>query len=241
MLVIYCELSLGVSVFPCRISIIFIIFLSDSLLKPPIAVRIFFLTILCLCASLAYSEDSLYIKVHFLYGSTPSQKYKSKEKKWFGGILGGHVGIEGDSGRVLNFVSGGHCHLFAGKTNRSSAFEEFPEGRFYGIFGGVPDSMKKTIVYIPVTRQQKQIFDSIALAYLKKTPYDYAVFGMRCGAAAYDILGQLHIFPHYNHTKTYKKIFYPKLLRKRLLKKADENGWAVVRQNGSGRRVWEKD
>ena len=98
--------------------------------------------------------------------------------------------------------------------------------------------MKKTIVYIPVTRQQKERFDSIAVVYLQQTPYDYAVFGMRCSAAAYDILGQLNIFPHYSHTKTYKKIFYPKLLRKRLLKKADENGWKVVHEDGSRRRVW---
>ena len=137
-------------------------------------------------------------------------------------------------------LSGGKCHLFSEKTNRTSAFTEFPESRFYSIFGGEPDSMKKTIVYIPVTRQQKERFDSIAVVYLQQTPYDYAVFGMRCSAAAYDILGQLNIFPHYSHTKTYKKIFYPKLLRKRLLKKADENGWKIVHEDGSRRRVWER-
>ena len=196
---------------------------------------------LCLGPFFAFSEDSLYIKVHFLYGSKPSKDHKDTEKKWFGGILGGHVGIEGDSGMVLNFLSGGKCHLFAEKTNRTSNFKEFTLTRFYSIFGGKPDSMKKAIVYIPVTKQQKQLFDSIASAYIKQTPYDYAVFGMRCSAAAYDILGQLDIFPHYSHTKTYKKIFYPKLLRKRLLKKADENGWTVVMEDGSGKRVWERD
>jgi hypothetical protein len=210
-------------------------------LKTTFPLRTLILIIFCLSSSLAHAEDSLYIKVHFLYGSRPSEKYKDTERKWFGGVLGGHVGIEGDSGRVLNFSAGGKCHLFAKKTNRHSNFKECPIDRFYSNFGGKPDSMKKAIVYIPVTKQQKQAFDSIAAAYLKQTPYDYAVFGMRCSAAAYDILGQLNIFPHYSHTKTYKKIFYPKLLRKRLLKKAGENGWAVVKQNGSGTRVWEKD
>jgi len=198
--------------------------------------RTLLLIIFCFSASLAYSSDSLYIKVHFLYGSKPAPKYKDSERKWFGGIPGGHVGIEGDSGRVLNFRSGGKCHLFSDKTNSRAIFEERPVARFYSIYGGEPDSMKKTIVYIPVTLEQKRAFDSIATSYLKQTPYDYAVFGMRCSAAAYDILGQLNIVPHYSHTKT-----YPKLLRKRLLKKADENGWMVVRENGSGRRVWERD
>jgi len=204
-------------------------------------VRTFIITILFFSSSFAYSSDSLYIKVHFLYGSKPAQQYKGTERKWFGGVLGGHVGIEGDSGRVLNFRSGGKCHLFSDKTNSRANFEERPVDRFYSIYGGKSDSMKKTIVYIPVTLEQKKAFDSIAAIYLKQTPYDYAVFGMRCSAAAYDILGQLNIFPHYSHTKTYKKIFYPKLLRKRLLKKADENGWVVVRERGSGRRVWERD
>ena len=203
--------------------------------------RTLFISILCLCNSLAHSEDSLYIKVHFLYGSKPSPKYKQSEQKWFGGILGGHVGIEGDSGHILNFVSGGKCHLFSAKTNRTSNFKEHPVNGFYTIFGGEADSMKKTIVYIPVTTAQKQRFDSIAAVYKKETPYDYAVFGMRCAAAAYDILGQLNLVPHYTHSKTYKKIFYPKLLRKRLLKKAEENGWTVVKETGSRRRVWERD
>ncbi len=213
----------------------------NSVLKTSAPLRILIIIILCLSASLAHANDSLYIKVHFLYGSKPAPKYKDSERKWFGGVLGGHVGIEGDSGRVLNFVSGGKCHLFAEKTNRTSCFKEHCPDQFYSIFGGNADSMKKTIVYIPVTAAQKQKFDSIAAVYKKQTPYDYAVFGMRCSAAAYDILGLLNIFPHYSHTKTYKKIFYPKLLRKRLLKKADENGWTVVKVDGTGRRVWEKD
>lgn len=107
--------------------------------------------------------------------------------------------------------------------------------------GGNGDSVKKAIVLVPVTLQQKQKFDSITAVYLKQTPYDYALFGMRCGAAAYDILSKLDILPKHSIGKTYKKIFYPRKLRKRLFKKAVENSWIIVRQNGSLKRKWERD
>ncbi len=190
---------------------------------------------------LSYSQDRAYLKVHFLYGSKPLKKYKATEQKWFGGVLGGHVGIEADSNKIINFLPNGKFHWFAKKANRHSTYAIHDVDNFYAILGGNADSVKKAIVYIPVTALQKQKFDSITINYLRQTPYDYALFGMRCGAAAYDILGQLNILPNYSYGKTYKKIFYPKKLRKRLFKKAKENGWKIFRQEGSVRRKWEKD
>lgn len=169
------------------------------------------------------------------------KKYKETEQKWFGGVLGGHVGIEADSDRIVNFLPSGQFHWFAKKNNRHSTYAVHSVDSFYAILGGNPDSVKKAIVYIPVSRQQKQSFDSITNAYLEQTPYDYALFGMRCGAAAYDILGQLDIMTNYSYGKTYKKIFYPKKLRKRLFKKATENNWTINRQDGSTKRIWEQD
>lgn len=195
----------------------------------------------CIISSLAYSQETNYLKVHFLYGSKPLKKYKDTEPKWFGGILGGHVGIEGDSGRIVNFLPSGKFHWFAKKRNRHSRYAVHTASGFYSILGGNPDQVKKAIVYIPLTNRQKEKFDSITNTYLKHTPYDYALFGMRCGAATYDILGQLDILTNYSYRKTYKKIFYPKKLRKRLFKKATENSWQVVRENGSKKRKWEKD
>ena len=64
---------------------------------------------------------------------------------------------------------------------------------------------------------------------------------MRCGAAAIEILGQLNILPAYSKKKTYRKIFYPKKLRKRLFKKAKKNNWLITRMHGSKKRKWEKD
>ena len=204
-------------------------------------VRLIITTLFCIISFLSYAQDTIYIKVHFLYGSKPLKKYKDTEQKWFGGILGGHVGIEGDSGQIVNFVPSGKFHWFAKKNNKHSRYAIHSSDNFYAIMGGNPDSVKKAIVYIPVTRRQKQEFDSITTLYLKQTPYDYALFGMRCGAAAYDILGQLGILTNYPYRKTYRKIFYPKKLRKRLFKKAMENNWTIVKQDGSCKRKWEQD
>jgi hypothetical protein len=50
------------------------------------------------------AQDSTAIKIHFLYGSKPAKEYKDVEQKWFGGMYGGHAGIEIDSNQILNFL-----------------------------------------------------------------------------------------------------------------------------------------
>lgn len=195
----------------------------------------------CFITCSLYAQDSLYIKVHFLYGSKPLWKHRDTQKKWFGGILGGHVGIESDSGKIVNFVRKGKFHLFANKDIKHSRYAIHSFIDFYNIFRDNIDSVKKTIIYVPITKQQKEKFDSIAKQYFKETPYDYAFIGMRCGAATYEFLGQLNILPKYSYRKTYLKIFYPKLLRKRLLKKAYEHNWKIEREAGTSERKWERD
>jgi hypothetical protein len=188
-----------------------------------------------------YSQETTYLKVHFLYGSKPKRAYKETEAKWFGGVLGGHAGIEGDSNRIVNFLPKGKFHVFTKKQNKHSTYAEHSVQNFYSILGGDPDSVKIAIVHIPITKVQKQKFDSIATRYLKEPPYDYALIGMRCGSATYDILGQLGILPAFSYKKTYKKIFYPQKLRVKLLEKAKENNWTEIKQAGSDRRIWESD
>ena len=201
--------------------------------------RFTFTTIFVFLLFPAISQDTL--KVHFLYGSKPKWDYRDTEKSWFGGVLGGHVGIEGDSGKILNFLNKGNFHVFSNKNNMHSRFALHGSRNFYEILGGKSDSVKKAIVFVPITKEQKQIFDSLSSAYLNQTPYDYALFGMRCGAAAYEILAQLGILPAYSIKKTSKKILYPEKLRKRLFEKAVANRWPIWRQNGSSKRIWEKD
>lgn len=185
-----------------------------------------------------YSQDS--IKVQFIYGSKPFKKYKAEEKKWFGGLLGGHVGIEGDSAKFYSFEIHGKNKIFNGKPN-NSIYKIETADEFWNIMKTKEDSLKIATVILPLTSQQKQKFDSITSAYRKQTPYCYAVFGMRCGASTYDILAQLGFFTRHSRFKTSMKIFYPRRLRKRLLAKAEQNNWMIVRKQGTLKRKWERD
>jgi hypothetical protein len=208
-----------------------------------------FISFLCFTGTAIHAQqplpsaptDETSIKVHFLYGSRPLKEYKDSERKWFGGILGGHVGIEGSNGRILNFRPNGNFHVLSSEKRRHSRYDEHSYREFYSLFGSNPDSVKKVVVTIPVTTEQKKVFDSIEASYLKETPYDYALLGMRCGAASYEILSQLGILKSYSYKKTYLKIFYPQKLRRRLLALARENKWQIERQAGSVKRKWEND
>jgi hypothetical protein len=201
----------------------------------------YLLVIVCLMSSALLAQERHFLKVHFLYGSKPARQYKDSEPKWFGGKLGGHVGIESDSDRIVNFLPQGKHHLFAKNKQPQSRFAVHAADNFYGILGGDPATVKAAVVIIPISAEEKKMLDSITQAYLQKTPYDYAVFGMRCGAAGYDILAQLGIVKTLGYSSMYKKIFYPRRLRKRLFKQARSMGWTITRQTGSSRRKWEKD
>lgn len=189
----------------------------------------------------ANHNDSIYIKVHFLHGSKPKKQYWETESKWFGGKHGGHVGIEIDSNRIIDFIPSGTFHKFSKKNDRNSAFAIHSIETFWKMFGNGKVIVKKTTFIIPITKTQKQKLDSIVNIYTSSTPYDYAFFGMRCGAAAHDILGQLGIVKAYSQSKTARKIFYPKKLRKKLFKLAEINQWQVIQVDGTSHRKWEKD
>jgi hypothetical protein len=101
--------------------------------------------------------------------------------------------------------------------------------------------MKQAIITIPIEASQRSTYDSLVAAYQEKTPYDYAFLGMRCGAAAYDVLAHSGVLPLNGRAAVARKIFYPKKLRKKLLWMAERRNWTVVVKEGSGRRKWEKD
>ena len=175
-----------------------------------------------------FSADSTFIKVHFLYGSKPKKEFKATEGKWFGGLHGGHVGIEIDTNKIIDFVPSGKFHYLEKHDNRHSSFAEHDTTSFWEIFGGYSDSMKKMTIIIPITPDQKKALDSLTKAYWSETPYDYAFVGMRCASASYDILAQIGITKQFKRKKTYRKNFYPKRTRKKLVKLAKRNNWKII-------------
>ncbi len=185
--------------------------------------------------------DTTYIKVHFLYGSRPKREFKDTEHKWFGGIHGGHVGIEVDTNYIIDFLPAGKFHIIEHPKNRHSRFATHSVDGFWSMFGGDTGDMKRTTIVIPIDDKQKKKLDSIRDAYTSAAPYDYAFIGMRCAAAAYDVLAQIGVMKEHSRCGTYSRIFYPKILRKRLLKRAQKDGWTVRMVEGCSTRRWEKD
>src|SRR5262245_39970585 len=175
--------------------------------------------------------DSTYsIRINFLYGSRPAKGHHHDESKRFGGIKGGHVNIEA-GGRVLDF-SPGNNPLFPNNKNPSGGFSINQSLSW-------TDTDKWTAVVVPVSEDQfaelQKLFDSVAA----QTPYDYAIFGMRCAAASYDVLSRIGLFKEFSNTKNVVTHFYPKLLRKKVLKWADKNNYTVISNDGRATRKWE--
>ena len=177
------------------------------------------------------AQDS--IKLNFLYGSKPAKGYSASEAKHFGGLKGGHVNIEAN-GRVLDFLPG-ECPVFP--KNKK------PTGGFYinSHISWDTATTKCMSITIPVTtdkmRQLENLFDSFS----RKTPYDYAVFGVRCAAASYDVLSKIGLVKEISIQKNITKHFYPKLLRKRMIKWAVANHYPIIFHKGRRSRKWESD
>jgi hypothetical protein len=174
------------------------------------------------------------IQLNFLYGSVPAQGYQKTEPRLFGGLKGGHVNI-GANGRVLDFRPHGNCHILPA--------DHKPNGGFYinsSIYWDTATT-KWISIRIPVTRQQLLRLDTLFNMYAQKTPYDYAVFGMRCAAASYDVLSEAGIFKRRSNKNNIIAHFYPKLLRKQMLALAKKNNYAIYYHEGKPSRKWESD
>lgn len=199
--------------------------------------RIILISLLSFYALFNFAQDSTFIKVHFLYGSKPAKGYKKTESKYFGGIMGGHVVVEiGDS--IYGFSP-------AQPISRVFAKKSFSNGNFHLEKGYTfyYDTLHQKLlsIKIPVSKSEFSVIRKHAIKYLNQTPFDYALFGMRCASTAHDLLAQAGIFKARNKSGYILKTFYPRKLRKRLLDLALEKKYEITYQVGRKERKWEKD
>lgn len=177
------------------------------------------------------------ITVHFYYGSKPARGYKKTESHYFGGIHGGHVSLQIDS-TVFSFVPAGMpVHIFAHRNKRQSTYISDQAASFLND----TDGCKFTSITFPISDSQYTVIQNLKTLYLDSTPYDYAFFGMRCAAAAYDVLGQAGVVKKRNNFTNVCRNFYPKRMRKRLIRRAKREQLQMVQHDGRKSRRWEKD
>lgn len=174
------------------------------------------------------------IRVNFLYGSVPARGFRTTEKPAFGGLKGGHVNIQ-SSGRVLDFRPHGTCHIVPVGSKPNGGFD-INNGLYWDTA-----TTKWASIRIPVTAAQKAELETIFSEYASSTPYDYAVFGMRCAAASYDVLSRIGLFPQMSERNNIIAHFYPKLLRKKVFSWARKHDYEIVFHEGRTSRVWESD
>ncbi len=185
-----------------------------------------------LCAS-----DSLFVKLHFVYGSKPKHTFKNSESKQFGGIHGGHVYMEANQKIISYGTNNGAWHIFAHKSKSAGKYRIDKDLKWHGDTG----KLKITTVIIPVTQLQLNKFKETEQTYFTKTPYDYAFLGMRCAAGAYDVLSKAEICKRKSRFAIITTNFYPKRLRVKLLRRAKKENWQVIKQEGRSSRKWERD
>jgi hypothetical protein len=184
-------------------------------------------------------SDSLrrFVTIHFLYGSIPGKGHQRDEGKYFGGLHGGHVLLQLDTGIFSFYPNGERFHIFAHKK------EKHGEYVLENLSDWVSDtgSEKYTSITFPISDSQYVALKKIEHEYLRTPPYDYALFGMRCAAAAYDVLGRAGVVKQYSHFHNICINFYPQPMRKRMLKYARLHHLKITKHDGRASRLWERD
>lgn len=193
------------------------------------------LSILLISIPFVSTSQSDTLVVEVIYGSKPIDK---NERPWFGGKLGGHVGLRLGKDSVMHFVPGGRVAA----TNINSDTGRYlisSSKQFYRTFRA--DTTKTCQIFIPVSSAQKQKLLAESKSFLKDGPYPYAFFGMRCAAACYHLLSLGDVTKDLSRSRMTWKFFYPRKLRKRLFKEAKSNGWIIKQTPGSTKRKWDHD
>ena len=202
------------------------------------------------------------IRILCLYGSIPAKGFEGKEPMYgpnnifnrMSKMHGGHASIEYAPDKALSFqpvnytgiARSGHLTNRANPKNFNSCFRIYTEHRAWTVLGNYYnnlDSLRRATFVIPITAVQKRALDSIAQAYVRKTPYDYSFLGMRCASASYEVLASAGILTRYKHN-FWSNIFTTRRLRYVLYQeylKNKDKGWRLYTSKGSQSREWEND
>lgn len=187
--------------------------------------------------SLGHAQNGKSIKVFFLYGSRPAHPNVKHEKRYFGGIHGGHVSFGIDS-VVVGFTLNNYFHIFPHKKRSEGIYQSESIRKF------VADSVgsKYTTFVVPISDSQYVKLKRIFHEYLfVKSPYDYAFLGMRCASASYEVMGMIGLFKLKSRMCNVLSNFYPKKVRKKMFKLAKANNYKIIKQQGRSSRKWERD
>ena len=178
-----------------------------------------------------------FLEVDFEYGSRPKRACKNSESHYFGGLHGGHVSVI-FRGKSYGFMpTSSPVHLFP-KKKRAALFTfqyEKTEEREQTV------GIKTLTVQIPLSVSQARQLDSIVERYTDSVPYDYAFFGMRCASSTREILGELGIMKQRKNGSYVLGNFYPKRLRKRVIRLAKKRNYPMTSTEGRPCRKWERD
>ena len=174
------------------------------------------------------------IVVHFIHGSKRIEEDCDYKKERLGGYLGGHVEIE---------VA---AHVY-GFSYDSLPINYFPRSKFNSKYEKRTKEKwlkhtkydKVTSLHIPVNTAQKQNLIKIVTSHHKNPPYDYSFWGQRCTSSAAIVLSDAKIIGKLNNTTSIISFYYPKLLRRTLLKLALKNDYLVKRKPGIDCYNWE--
>ncbi len=215
-----------------RVSIIFFIlctFLLFSVIFSTINTKTKILT----STVLTNKEDNSFVYVHFIHGSVPKKNCFYKKKR-LGGYLGGHIEIE-NQGYVYGFVYDSLPINIFPKKKFNSKFEK----RKKEIWIKKTKYDKITSIKIPINQLQQKKIDSILISYVKKPPFDYAFFGQRCTSATIGVLSKAGVFKNIGEYQAILAFYYPRLLRKTLIKYAAKNKLDVFKKQGVSCHSWE--
>lgn len=188
-----------------------------------------------------FSQENFFATVHFIHGSKPKREFRGIEKKWLGGQVGGHVGIEVSPDRVVDFRPKGRVHFVARQRKIRGKYAIQSLQKFWRYHGTDPADLKRTSIQIPISLAQKNVLDSLAISFVENSPHDYAFLGMRCASTSYALLMQADILKKRSTVGLILKNFYPKKFRRQLEKLALKNNWAVQKTVGTDRRKWDKN